>query len=376
MLIEKTFLFLICFLLHFSHADIDSAYIIIVLTALAATGLGSLNDSDKQYSSLLSAGITALYFAVALFIPDMYYYIPLIFTDSVRNQCIPCMLLCASGIIINSTDFSTVLMLFLLCAVAYIFVHNAQTIKSLTKRMYTLYDTSTETQLLIQAKNKALLENQDNKIMMATLQERNRIAREIHDNVGHTLTRSILQTGAIKALNRDESLKASLNELQDSLNNAMTSIRSSVHDLHDESVNLKSAIEDIIHENDKLNIKLEYDLNDYMPRNIKYSFIAIIKEAVNNCLRHSNADTMIITAREHPGFYQLCINDNGTTAGDNIPDGALLNTVLYNNGIGLSNMRDRVNNLGGNITFSASNGFGILITIIKQKEDEITLNLK
>jgi signal transduction histidine kinase len=43
------------------------------------------------------------------------------------------------------------------------------------------------------------MEKQDYEIYLATLRERNRIAREIHDNVGHMLSRSILQIGALKA---------------------------------------------------------------------------------------------------------------------------------------------------------------------------------
>ncbi len=49
-----------------------------------------------------------------------------------------------------------------------------------------------------------------------------------------------------------------------------------------------------------------------IPKEIKYSFIAITKEALNNVMRHSNANEVKILAREHPGLYQLIIEDNGT----------------------------------------------------------------
>lgn len=42
---------------------------------------------------------------------------------------------------------------------------------------------------------------------LATLNERNRIAREIHDNVGHLLSRSLLQVGALQVVNRDETVR-------------------------------------------------------------------------------------------------------------------------------------------------------------------------
>ena len=53
----------------------------------------------------------------------------------------------------------------------------------------------------------------------------------------------------------------------------------------------------------------DYDI----PKEIKYSFIAITKEALNNVMRHSNANEVKILAREHPGLYQLIIEDNGTS---------------------------------------------------------------
>ena len=91
-------------------------------------------------------------------------------------------------------------------------------------------DDGEEKTLLLAEKNRALIEKQNYEIYAATLRERNRIAREIHDNVGHVLSRTILLTGAAKALNKDQNLDPILNGLDDSLNSAMDSIRSSVHD--------------------------------------------------------------------------------------------------------------------------------------------------
>lgn len=91
-------------------------------------------------------------------------------------------------------------------------------------------------------KNKALAEKQNSEIYAATLRERNRIAREIHDNVGHVLSRTILLTGAARAINKDQNLDSLLKGLDNSLNSAMDSIRSSVHDLHDDAVNLQETI--------------------------------------------------------------------------------------------------------------------------------------
>ena len=56
---------------------------------------------------------------------------------------------------------------------------------------------------------------QDYEINLATLNERNRIARDIHDNVGHLLTRSILQIGALLTIYKDNTIKEGLNSIKD-----------------------------------------------------------------------------------------------------------------------------------------------------------------
>lgn len=215
-------------------------------------------------------------------------------------------------------------------------------------------DYAREYKEVLEEKNRALTENQDNKIYTATLQERNRIAREIHDNVGHMLTRSIMQIGAIKILNKDETLVKPLNDLHITLDTAMNNIRNSVHDLHDESVDLKAALIDIKDSTEGFKVNVDYDMSDVIPKDIKYAFIAIVKEAINNAIKHSNGDTINVSVTEQPGFYQLSIGDNGTNI-----------NVDYQSGIGLNNMSDRVKNINGNLKITTTNGFQIFITVIK-----------
>lgn len=92
-------------------------------------------------------------------------------------------------------------------------------------------DNATELQRQLTQRNRQLQNTQNDAIMMASLQERNRIAREIHDNVGHMLTRALLQTGALCVCIKEEALLTQLNTLKDTLDDAMTSVRSSVHKL-------------------------------------------------------------------------------------------------------------------------------------------------
>lgn len=218
-------------------------------------------------------------------------------------------------------------------------------------------DDSEERTLLLAEKNKALQEKQNYEIYAATLRERNRIAREIHDNVGHLLSRTILLTGAAKAVNQDRNLDNLLEGLDTSLNSAMNSIRLSVHDLHDESMNLEETIKSVI--SDFKNCELIYDMSDIIPDDIKYCFTAITKEALTNIIKYSNATSVKLTLREHPSLYQLYIEDNGK--GYDSKDGD-------RTGIGLKNMRDRVQSLGGTLRISGENGFRIFAAIPKKQE--------
>lgn len=220
-------------------------------------------------------------------------------------------------------------------------------------------DDDTEIQILLEEKNQSLRERQDSELYAATLRERNRIAREIHDNVGHMLTRSILMVGALKIVHKDPDLDQPLNQLEDTLNQAMNSIRQSVHDLHDSSVNLQDTLQTLIRDFTYCPVSLQYDMSPEVPREVKYSFIAIIKEALVNISRHSNATRADISALEHPGFYQLIISDNGCMK-DCKPK-------TESEGIGLANMESRVRSLNGMIQFQKKNGFRIYITVPKKK---------
>ncbi len=212
---------------------------------------------------------------------------------------------------------------------------------------------------LLTEKNKALQEKQDSEIYMATLNERNRIAREIHDNVGHVLSRCLLQIGAVMTLTKtqNEVVHNHLSLIKESLSEAMTSIRSSVHNLHDESLDLEAEITKLINQFDFCHIHFEYDIHLTPSKEIKYSFIAIVKEGLSNVIKHSHATQVEVLLLEQPAFYQLIIRDNDLT-----------NTPIFSNGIGLSNMQERISQLGGQFSIDTKKGFRIFISVPKNKE--------
>lgn len=220
-----------------------------------------------------------------------------------------------------------------------------------------LRDTSVEQAIRLREQNTQLLSNQNDQIYIATLKERNRIAREIHDNVGHMLSRSILMVGAIRAICKEEALSKMLSDLSDTLNEAMNNIRNSVHDLHDESVDLEQSMKQLVDSFEFCPITFECDISKYVPKDIKYSFLSIVKEALNNIMKHSNATKVHLLLKEHPGFFQLLIEDNGTKQNNPIPS---------SQGIGLSNIKERITSLGGIIHIQEEQGFRIFISVPKK----------
>lgn len=217
-------------------------------------------------------------------------------------------------------------------------------------------DDSTELTLALKRENRYILEQQDSEIYAATLQERNRIAREIHDNVGHMLSRAILMTGALLAVAKEGSVKEGLTGLRECLDEAMTNIRQSVHDLHDESIDLEQAVRNLMKDMSQYQICLEYDMSEHIPRKVKYCLISIVKEGLSNVIKHSTGDHVKVSLVEHPGFYKLSIVDNGC------PD----DQWQEREGIGLCNIQDRVERLSGSLNIMAEKtGFQIYVSLPK-----------
>ena len=216
-------------------------------------------------------------------------------------------------------------------------------------------DDSRELENVLENKNRRLLMEQDQQVHLATLAERNRIAREIHDNVGHLLSRAILLLGAITTVNMDEKLEPQLKMLADTLDESMAKMRSSVHDLHDDSIDLKKNFEEIIGELKNFTVNTDLDLDEAIPTNIKLTLIGILKEAVTNILKHSNGDAVKIIMQQNYSFCTLSITDNGTVSEETKRK---LQTEDYD-GIGLNNISNRARSIGGDAYFYTDEGFTV-----------------
>lgn len=350
----RLILILYCFCTVF-FVNIDASFVISFFLCFTLSCL-SFYFRSKKYSFFLCV----FYIIGGLVFPALLLFLPPVLFEIFFYGNYLLVLAAAAGLFRLYTSFSFPVFFFMAAGSAFGFLlaYQAQTHETLVKEYQKSRDDSTELNLLLRDHNKNLLEKQNYEIYTATLKERNRIAREIHDNVGHMLSRSILMIGAIKTVMKDEHLKTPLLQLDRTLNEAMDSVRKSVHDLHNDSVDLKEAIESLISSFDFCKVSFTYDMSLNVPGEIKYSFISITKEALSNIIKHSDASFADITLREHPGLYQLIIKDDGTKKSSG-----------HDTGIGLVNMRDRVDALHGTIQFQSDEGFRIFITVPKNNKE-------
>ena len=275
------------------------AFLCTVILVCSTYALGK-----KCIRIVLGAGMGLL----ALVIPEMFFFYPCLFYLFFCEK-MPLLALGAWALLVCRTMGSWENGLFFAAAgslgllFAFFMERNTRKCSSLEEELKRTRDDSRERDLLLSQKNKALLEKQDYEIYNATL----------------------------------------------------NSIRSSVHDLHDEAVNLREAEEGLVRDFTFCQAELTYDMTQEIPREVKYCFISITKEAFANIMKHSNATRVQLILREHPALYQMCVEDNGTG-------------VVYdpgNAGIGILNMKDRVKALGGTLQISTRKGFRIFITIPK-----------
>ena len=359
-------------------------YTAVIISALDyyLIGRNDIGFSMKQerVSEWVAFALEILIVFLYIFFPPIIVIYPVVMYDIVRSRNY-----IAAGLslifIFNSffsSKFDTYILLYIILATTISAVMCAYTQERLyiKKEYRSLRDNAEEQNAKLRFRNAELQQARDTEVYNAQLSERNRIAREIHDNVGHTLSRAILQVGALLAIHKDEPVRDELEEVRKTLDDAMNNIRSSVHDLHDDSIDVKENINQMTAPlKEKYNVHAELDISENTPRPVKYAIIGITKEAISNIMKYSSSTDVDIRLNEHPSMYQLIVHDytpeeakkeTGTDSGrasynsKNVKD---KNEIDY--GMGLENIRGRVESVNGNLTITNDNGFRIFVTIPK-----------
>jgi len=361
-IIDKFILFACCMTLYLLQGDISYAIIPVIMAILLCSLLVYFdNDRIKLIGYLL-------FIVLCVFNPAYIILVPLINYDIFNTKYQYSSLLVLVLFIVNLRSYSAMIISFTFLFLILSFLLKIKTNKiMLLKLEYNnLRDATAEISLIQEEKNRSLLENQDYEINLATLSERNRISKEIHDNIGHLLSRALLQIGALLTITKEDTTKTGLSSLKESLSLGMDQIRSSIHNMYDESIDLYATIDNIVKEFTFCKINYDYDITSNPNIKLKYCFIAITKESLSNIIKHSHATKVSILLREHPAMYQLIIEDNG------VMDPRKRKTIMQAlengepvDGMGLQNISDRVKGFHGYFHISLEKGFKIFITIPK-----------
>ena len=349
--IDKLTVFILCSVFYVQYrTDFYSVVPLIIALIFGAF----MSYIDRQHLQLF----TMLFFLVISFLnPDFLFFLPVICYEILFTKYQLAALFAAIPLAAGFNQLPLVDFIFvcLLGGLSYLLRLRTETLEKSRREYVALRDTTKEFSLRLEHKNKELLEKQDYEVHLATLSERNRIARDIHDTVGHLLSNSILQTGALIATCTDKQQRERLTTLNKTLTAGMDAVRSSIHDLYEESVDLYAEIKKLCDGFSFCRITLDYDMDSNPDKTVKYTLISVVKEALSNIIRHSDASFVTVTMREHPALYQLIVKDNGTKK------------AVSEDGLGLINIAERAKSIGGLSNVGYDDGFTVFVSIPKVK---------
>lgn len=191
------------------------------------------------------------------------------------------------------------------------------------------------------------------------LTERRRLINEIHDILGHQLSGAIIQLAAIEYIIDAPDIREKIQNTRQVLDQGMSNIRKIIHHERDTSIDLRVEVDALVQDFIKCPIHYLYHIQTPPSPTTAYGIIQIIKEALTNINKHSNASHVKLHLKEIQKQWIILIYDNGEQLAD--PN--------LSSGIGLLSMEERVLALDGRIHIQAEHGFRIFITIPMGEED-------
>jgi signal transduction histidine kinase len=196
-----------------------------------------------------------------------------------------------------------------------------------------------------QQKQKRRLEK---KLLAAELEsiekERNRIARDLHDELSPLLASVRFQLMTLDTEEKNDIIKTSIINIEESLKSIKT-ITAELEPVNLSKKGIWSTIADMaerINKSTQLQLSLSFYQTPSVPRIIEVHLFRIVNEIIHNCLKHAKADKMVITVRSKKSDLQIIIEDNGVGFD-------YLSKMQNAEGLGLKNILNRVNFLEGRL---------------------------
>ena len=194
---------------------------------------------------------------------------------------------------------------------------------------------------------------------VTALEERQRIAKDIHDTAGHSITTVIMQTEAAKRIidqNPDEA-KSKIVAANLQAKHALEELRDSVHLLSgvENGNTLKESLLTIIHEStDGTGIVIRSEIEDVEVSEAKFRFLCnSLKEGISNGLRHGRATAFWFELKEEENNVRFLLSDNGAGVQGEVVSG-----------FGLTTMAERARAFGGELLLHADEeGFELQLVL-------------
>ena len=249
-----------------------------------------------------------------------------------------------------------------ICALAALLALRTLQEETVRMSLHAVRDDLREKVLTLQDTNARLLHAQDHELRAAALSERTRIAREIHDGVGHLLTRLLLQVKALQVVHRDESgVVADLTTLDGGLDEALDSMRRSVHALSDDGEELATSLNLLGSRCGIESVRVDCSTEAEPPAVVARCVVAVVREALTNAARHGGAHSARVAVTDYPAFWQVTVDNDGTVPAEGEPAVG----CRVGSGLGLRSMTERVEALGGRVRITPRPRFTVFATIPK-----------
>lgn len=202
------------------------------------------------------------------------------------------------------------------------------------------------------------------KIVTTQETERQRIARELHDETGGALTGILLRLKALEnqlTADRAIDIKAALFELRQAVGDALTGVRRMALELRPvvfDELGLTGALQKMVRDySEKFNININLEvmevLDNRLPQKVEFAIYRVVQESLNNVIKHAKASEVSILLEPRDKGVRLILEDNGRGFDQDSPS--------CKRGLGLFGIRERVNLLGGNLTIESEVGQGTTI---------------
>jgi nitrate/nitrite-specific signal transduction histidine kinase len=199
---------------------------------------------------------------------------------------------------------------------------------------------------------------------LAVLEERTRLARELHDSVTQSLYSVVLLTEGWRRSIRSGGTAHTMDYLEriGQVNEqALKEMRLLIHELRPselEEEGLLGALHQRLEAVEKrvgISCRLLADELFELPHAVEEGLYRIAQEALNNALKHAHATRVVVRIKTRNGRTVLEVEDNG--------QGFDVGAIAFNSGMGLANMRHRADELGASIEIRSAPGQGTIVSV-------------